>query len=181
MAGGRPIYVETRIRAPLQAVWENTQRPELHERWDLRFTSIEYLPRSSDDEPQRFRYATRIGFGLRIEGTGESVGDRDGARGRTSALTFRSHDPKSLIREGSGYWRYVPTADGVRFLTRYDYQPRWGIAGRMVDRLLFRPLLGWATAWSFDRLRLWLEQGIPPERSRRLARARRCLRRPPEA
>jgi hypothetical protein len=145
----------------------------------VRFSSIEYLP-GVDGEPQRFRYATRLGFGLRIEGTGESVGEREGASGaRTSALTFRSDDAKSLIREGSGYWRYVPTEDGVRFLTQYDYEPRFGLAGRAVDGLLFRPLLGWATAWSFDRLRLWLEDGIPPERSRRLARARRCLRRPP--
>jgi hypothetical protein len=73
----------------------------------------------------------------------------------------------------------VPTEDGVRFLTQYDYEPRFGVAGRAVDGLLFRPLLGWATAWSFDRLRLWLEDGIPPERSRLLARARRCLRKPP--
>src|SRR5690606_29325359 len=28
------------------------------------------------------------------------------------------------------------------------------------------PGFGWATAWSFDRLRLWLKEGIPPERSR---------------
>jgi hypothetical protein len=27
-------------------------------------------------------------------------------------------------------------------------------------------LLGWATAWSFDRLRLWIEKGISPEASR---------------
>ena len=25
---------------------------------------------------------------------------------------------------------------------------------------MFRPLMGWATAWSFDRLRLWIENGI---------------------
>jgi hypothetical protein len=35
-----------------------------------------------------------------------------------------------------------------------------------LDRILFHPLLGWATAWSFDRLRLWIEHGIPPEVSR---------------
>ncbi len=116
-----------------------------------------------------------------MRGTGESVGEREGETGaRTSALRFWSDDPRSLIRSGSGYWRYVPTGDGIRFLTRYDYEPRFGAAGRVFDRLAFRPLLGWATAWSFDRLRLWLEEGIEPERSRRLARARRCLRRPPE-
>lgn len=31
---------------------------------------------------------------------------------------------------------------------------------------MFHPLIGWATAWSFDRLRLWIERGIPPEVSR---------------
>ena len=25
--------------------------------------------------------------------------------------------------------------------------------------------MGWATAWSFDRLRLWLEEGIDPATS----------------
>ena len=144
-------------------------------RWDARFTSIERLPGGG-----RFRYATRIGFGLEIEGLGQSVAERQAADGAaTSALRFWSEDTRSLIRSGSGYWRYVPTGDGVRFLTRYDYETRWGALGAVVDRLLFRPLLGWATAWSFDRLRIWLEDGVEPERSRRLARARRCLRRPP--
>jgi hypothetical protein len=168
-----PIYVETLIRAPLEELWAKTQTPAEHVRWDARFTSIEPLGGG------RFRYATRIGFGLEVEGLGESVGERraeDGAA--TSALRFWSDDPRSLIRSGSGYWRYVPTAEGVRFLTRYDYETRWGAAGALLDRLLFRPLLGWATAWSFDRLRIWLDEGVAPERSRRLARARRCLRSP---
>ncbi len=45
---------------------------------------------------------------------------------RRSALRFWSHDPRSLILEGSGYWRYVPSVDGVRFLTSYDYRTRFG-------------------------------------------------------
>ena len=32
---------------------------------------------------------------------------------------------------------------------------------------MFRPLIGWATAWSFDRLRLWLEDGVDPATSLR--------------
>ncbi|MFN0090888.1 MAG: hypothetical protein ACKVWR_11560 [Acidimicrobiales bacterium] len=48
----------------------------------------------------------------------------------------------------------------MRFLTRYDYRPRWGRLGGLVDRWLFRPVFGWATAWSFDRLRL---QGLVPK------------------
>ena len=34
----------------------------------------------------------------------------------------------------------------------------------MID-LAFRPLIGWATAWGFDCLRLWIERGIEPETS----------------
>ena len=164
------IYVEILIHAGEEEIWRCTQVPDRHERWDLRFSAIDYLPRRSEDEPQRFRYSTRIGFGLRIDGEGESTGTRGDAQGaRTSALKFWSADPKSLIREGSGYWQYVPTGDGVRFLTWYDYRTRYSAVGRLIDGLLFRPLIGWATAWSFDRLRLWLDRGVPPEVSLRMA------------
>lgn len=122
-----------------------------------------------------------MGLGFEVAGEGESAGDRRAGEGSaTSALRFWSDDPRALIREGSGYWRYVPIEDGVRFITRYDYETRWGDAGAAVDGG-FRPLLGWATAWSFDRLRLWLEHAITPEESLRrlLPRASRCLRGPP--
>jgi len=162
------IYVETRIHGALDELWERTQEPAQHVRWDLRFTTIDYLPRPDEALPQRFRYATRLGFGLKIEGEGETAGERNGPDGqRTSALRFWSDDPKSLIREGSGYWQYVPTADGIRFITAYDYQVRFGAVGALFDRLIFRPLIGWATAWSFDRLRLWIERGIDPTLSLR--------------
>ena len=166
MPGQPGIYVEIFLRAPIDEVWRLTQQPGRHQRWDLRFTEIEYLPRPDASEPQRFLYATRIGFGLAIRGTGESVGERLAESGEaTSSLRFASEDPKSLIRTGSGYWRYIPLAGGVRFFTWYDYATRFGVLGRMVDRSLFRPLMGWATAWSFDRLRLWLEDGQTPEAS----------------
>ncbi len=167
---GQPIYVEIAIRAPLDQVWRLTQSPDLHQRWDLRFSRIAYLPRPDPGEPQRFLYETRIGFGLGVSGEGESVGERDLADGtRSSALRFWSADPKSLIGEGSGYWKYVPDGASIRFLTRYDYAPRFGRPGRWLDALVFRPLLGWATAWSFDRLRRWLEQGVEPEAALRQA------------
>jgi hypothetical protein len=170
VAPDQGIYVEIQIRAGVDEVWRHTQVPDLHELWDLRFTSIDYLPRHSEEEPQRFRYSTRLGFGLKIDGEGESTGTREDATGlRTSALKFWSADPKSLIDEGSGYWQYIPTAGGVKFLTWYDYRTRFGAAGRLIDRLMFRPLIGWATAWSFDRLRLWVDKGVPPGISMRLA------------
>ncbi|MEV1085700.1 hypothetical protein AB0I98_47085 [Streptomyces sp. NPDC050211] len=159
------LYIEAFIRADLDDLWTRTQEPSQHQRWDLRFTEIDYLPRT-EGEPQRFRYATRVLPFLTIAGTGISAGEKERPDGtRTSALRFASRHPLSLLAEGSGYWRYVPDGDGVRFLTGYDYRPRWGAFGALVDRLILRPLMGWATAWSFDRLRLWLERGITPERA----------------
>ncbi len=160
------IYVEILIRGNMDDLWQKTQEPKLHGRWDLRFSRIDYLPRAAG-EAQKFLYSTRIGAGLQIRGEGESTGERDDSSGqRTSALKFWSKDPKSLIELGSGYWQYVPEERGIRFLTAYDYRTRFGALGKMVDRVVFRPLIGWATAWSFDRLRLWIEEGIPPEVSR---------------
>lgn len=169
---GRPIYLELDIAADMDALWRHTQRPELHQRWDLRFSEIDYLPKAAPADDQSFLYRTRIGFGLSIAGTGKTRApavSEDGVR--TSVLAFGTEHPLSLIGRGGGYWRYTPLPDGrVRFATRFDYSTRFGAAGRWLDRLLFRPLFAWATAWSFDALRLWLERGVPPESS--LLRAR---------
>lgn len=103
---------------------------------------------------------------MTVAGTGESVGERVGVDGSAiSSLRFDSDDSKSLIRRGAGYWRYIPAGGGVRFLTWYDYEVRFGAVGRLLDRIVFRPLMGWATAWSFDRLRLWIEEEQLPEAS----------------
>ncbi|MER5784404.1 hypothetical protein ABT104_22195 [Streptomyces mobaraensis] len=170
------LYVEALIRADPDDLWDRTQQPARHRRWDLRFTDITYLP-CAPGEPQRFRYATRVLPFLTVAGVGVAAGERHRPDGtRTSALRFSSRHPLSLIEEGRGYWRYVPTDDGVRFLTGYDYRPRWGRWGRPADRLVLRPLMGWATAWSFDRLRLWCERGIPPERSLRYALGETAVR-----
>jgi hypothetical protein len=156
------ICVETEIRGSLDDVWRRTQDPLLHQRWDLRFTAIDYLPKRSG-APQQFCYSTRLGFGLEIQGEGETIAERrDNAGECASSLRFWSRDRKSLIREGAGYWKYVLTSSGVRFITAYDYRVRFGAAGRAFDRVVFRPMIAWATAWSFDRLRLWIEKGIDP-------------------
>src|ERR1035438_9869034 len=76
VSGSPGIYVEIRVDADLEEVWRLTQDPALHQRWDLRFSRIEYLPRPILSEPQCFLYETRIGFGLSIHGTGERVGER---------------------------------------------------------------------------------------------------------
>jgi hypothetical protein len=103
------IYVETLIQGSFAELWQLTQEPKRYERWDLRFTTIDYLPRPDQRQPQPFRYRTRIGFGLQIDGEGETVATRTKQTGEaTSALRFWSHDRKSLIAVGSGYWQYRP-------------------------------------------------------------------------
>jgi hypothetical protein len=181
----RPIYVETVIRADLDRIWSLTQDTELHSRWDLRFSSIVPTGQTTDGA-DRFCYELHLPL-HRITGTGISLGERRREDGtRTSALRFSTSDRLSPLRDGRGYWRYVPTPAGVRFLTGYDYSPGWG---RFADAAGIRRMLGWMTAWSFDRLRIWAETGQPPEawplrsvlavwRADR-PRAGRCLRRPP--
>lgn len=159
----KPIYVETFIKTDINDLWEYTQNPKKHEQWDLRFSQINYLPRAEDTAPQKFLYKTNIGFGLSIKGEGESKGTFENKNGeKTSSLRFWTDHPLSLIRNGSGYWKYTPNEEGTRFLTQYQYTTSFGIIGGLVDRYLFRPLMGWATAWSFDCLKLWLEKGIHP-------------------
>jgi hypothetical protein len=143
MGKRRSLYVETLIRAEVDDLWRRTQEPGQHQRWDLRFTRIEYLPPAAGDGSQRFRYSVSLLPGLRVNGTGVCAGERvrpDGTR--TSVLRFGSRHRLSLIRAGTGYWRYVPTPAGVRFLTGYDYRPGWGRPGMLADRL-FRPVI-WA-------------------------------------
>ncbi|MDQ0418859.1 hypothetical protein J2Z48_003064 [Croceifilum oryzae] len=157
-----PIYVEISIDSDIEEVWKATQEPHLHEQWDLRFSSISYLPRV-DDQPQEFTYCTNIGFGMKVEGWGRSVGEfhsEDGSR--TSSLHFGTEQAISIIREGKGYWKYQPQPESVLFLTQYDYQVNFGRLGSWFDRLIFRPMIGWATALSFDVLKRWIEKGENP-------------------
>lgn len=151
----RRLYVETTIRAPLSTVWARTQDPVQHVRWDGRFTAITPV------DEVAFTYTLTLP-GRTLAGTGTSVGERHRPDGTaTSALRFASDDRLSPIRSGSGFWRYEPRGDRVRFLTGYDYAP--GPQGRRVDAALVRPAIGWLTAWSFDRLRIWCEGGPAPE------------------
>ena len=152
------IYVETSIAAPPDAVWNATQDPAEHVRWDVRFTRITPTG-TAEGGATAFTYERRVPFHT-VRGTGVSIGERHGAGGaRTSALRFHTSDRMSPISAGRGYWRYVPGPAGTVFITGYDYTPGWGVLDAVV-----RPVLGWATAWSFDRLRIWLETGTPPER-----------------
>jgi len=158
--GDKAIYVEIEIRATVDRIWELTQDVDQHPRWDLRFSSITpvaTLPAGGS----RFVYERRMLLHT-ITGAGTSLGDKQRPDGtRTSALRFATDDRLSPLRSGRGYWRYIPTSQGTTFITGFDYDPGWG---KLIDRLIMRKIIGWMTAWSFDRLRIWAETGTPPER-----------------
>ena len=160
---GRGIYVEARVAAPMDRLGHATQDPDAHASWDLRFSSITHLP-TPDGEPRRFRYDNRTVPLAPMTGVGVSLGERHRPDGScTSALRFSADSRLSPIASGDGYWRYVPDGPEIRFFTGYDYVPGW--QGALLDRVLVRPAIGWMTAWSFDRLRLWLDHGISPAAS----------------
>lgn len=162
---GKQVYVEILVRSSLERLWELSQEPALHPRWDLRFSRI--IPTGvASDGHSRFRYEFRLPFHT-IAGSGTSLGLKMGADGQaTSVLRFSTSNALSPIGAGSGYWRYVPQDQGIRFITGYNYAPGMGAIGRKLDPRIIRPALGWATALSFDRLRLWAESDVDPALSR---------------
>jgi len=181
----RAIFVEITIAAPLDTVWELTQNTDLHPRWDARFSRITPVA-ELEGGGYRFRYELRLPLHT-IAGVGTSLGERRRPDGTsTSALRFDTADRLSPLGAGRGYWRYVAQPNGTTtFTTGYDYEPQWGV---ILDRLFLRAFIGWMTAFSFDRLRIWAETGVEPERwplhsalwfwrSDR-PRARQCIRRP---
>ncbi|MBK5425282.1 DoxX-like family protein [Bacillus sp. TH30] len=163
MGKKKPIYVATEMNITMEKLWAYTQEPDIHTEWDARFTEISYLEKK-EGEPQKFLYKTKIGFGLEIAGEGESIGEiRKKTGERISSLKFWTDNKLSLIQIGRGYWKYTPNGEHIHFETQYDYDTRFGRIGNVIDSYIFRPLLGWATAWSFDALKLWLEKGLHPK------------------
>ncbi len=146
-----PVHVAIRIDAPLAEVWRITQDHRLHPTWDHRFSAIEML--AADGEVKTgtvMRYEKRIA-GVTIRGHGRYKLHRPMQQ---STFEFWSDDRRSPIRRGVGLWRYRALADGgVEFRTSYTYDVRWGLAGKLFDRLVLRRWFQWETQRSFARLR----------------------------
>jgi len=154
MGKSNKIVVEVQINAPVALLWERTQDSDLHVLWDIRFSSIRRLEQTNDRGFQLLAYETRVGFGLRVAGHGSYMHN---VEHRHSTFEFDSNDCKSLIRSGRGIWLYEPNDSGTFFKTVFDYEPRFGLFGQVIDWLLFRFLFQLATEWGFETLRLWCE------------------------
>ena len=164
----RKIVVEVFIKAPIHLVWERTQNPQKHLEWDIRFTTIRFINKDTNSRGfQNLEYKTRLGP-FEVAGIGRYLAVRDQS---FSSFEFSSSSGLSLIRQGTGRWRYQEVGGGTRFLTVYDYQTRYGCVGYIVDRILFRPFMRLATEWGFETLRLWCEgdNTAPIRRSNRIA------------
>lgn len=160
---GKPIYVEIEVQDDIERIWEYSQNPKLHEQWDLRFSSIIYKDKLPGENLQTFTYSTKVMPGIQVSGWGESKGMHEKESGeKVSSLHFGTEQVLSPIAEGKGYWKYVPHEEGTTFLTQYDYDVRFGVLGKLFDRL-FRPVMGWGTALSFDVLKRWIEAGESPK------------------
>jgi hypothetical protein len=153
VSDARKIVVEVTLAAPVERVWECSQEPEQHVRWDIRFDTIRYLDEVDARGFHKMAYRTRIGFGTEIQGFGAYL---HSTHLEHSSFEFDSTDWKSLITRGRGVWIYRRVDGGTFFKTVYDYDVRFGAVGRVIDSLLFRPLLRLATEWSFETLRRWL-------------------------
>lgn len=152
MKKANKIIVEAIIPCNVETLWERSQEPALHIRWDLRFSHIEYLEELDEKGFQLMDYRTKIGFGLEIKGIGRYL---QNTPLKHSTFEFESDDRKSIIKIGRGIWQYKPCAEGTYFRTVYDYETNYGLAGAIADRVLFRPMMQLATEWSFETLRRW--------------------------
>ncbi|WP_394830654.1 SRPBCC family protein [Pendulispora rubella] len=144
----RPIHVSVKLRASAQTVWDITQDHVEHPNWDHRFSRIIMLSdtiRTGTD----MIYEKTI-CGITIRGWGRYKLHRPV---KQSTFEFGSNDVRSLIRHGVGLWLYRPRPGGLlEFSTAYTYDVRWGLFGRLVDRLVVRPFFQRETERSFQRL-----------------------------
>jgi hypothetical protein len=143
-----PIHVSVRLRASPEALWDFTQDHRVHPAWDHRFTRIVMLADVIQTGTPMLYEKTLLG--VTIRGWGRYKLHKPC---RQSTFEFGSNDPRSLIRRGVGLWLYRPRqGGGTEFSTSYTYEVRWGVFGRVFDRLVFRPLFQWETERSFRRL-----------------------------
>ncbi|NTX63303.1 SRPBCC family protein [Myxococcus sp. CA051A] len=146
------IVAEVFIPAPVEVVWERTQDPALHTAWDVRFTSIRYLPEADARGFHLMDYRTHLGFGLEIIGWGRYLANTPHLR---STFEFGSEDWRSIILRGRGVWLYEQRPGGTFFKTVFDYRARYGVVGEVLDAVLFRPVMRLGTEWGFETLRQW--------------------------
>lgn len=165
MKKANKIVVEALIPGDVETLWARSQEPDSHILWDIRFSHIRYLDEQDENGYNLMDYRTKIGFGVEIKGIGRYL---QNTPLKHSTFEFESGDWKSLIKIGRGIWQYKPLENESYFRTVYDYETRYGFFGKLIDKILFRPVMQLATEWSFETLRLWCggnEEALKKRRS----------------
>ena len=140
-------------------LWRVLADHEAQPAWDHRFSRITLRGAGLD-------YETRVA-GLTLRGWGRVALQRPS---RQSTFLFGSEQRWNPITRGAGVWlltdRPSNRTGGVRFATSYTYEVRWGVVGRLLDRLVIRWWFQRETERSFARLARRLGHPAPVEGAR---------------
>src|SRR2546429_8738695 len=91
------------MRGGMDRLWQLTQYPALHQWWDLRFSTIPYLPKKDENASQKFVSETRIA---------------------TEAIR-RLHHLQQIARPDRGLFGHTPASGGRhRYLCRRQWRHR---------------------------------------------------------
>lgn len=156
-----PVHVAVELPTDRMALWQILADHEAQPRWDHRFSRIALRP-SRGAGGAELDYETRV-LGLVLRGWGRVALER---AGRQSTFLFGSEQRWNPIRRGSGVWLLADRPGGVRFATSYTYEVRWGLVGRVLDRLVLRWWFQRETERSFRRLARVLGHDRPVEGAR---------------
>ena len=150
-----PVHVAVELPMDRLTLWAVLADHEAQPRWDHRFSRIALRGAELD-------YETRIA-GLVLRGWGRVALER---AGRQSTFLFGSAQRWNPILRGSGVWLLSDRPGGVRFATSYTYDVRWGLLGRVLDRVALRWWFQRETERSFRRLARALGHDRPVEGAR---------------
>lgn len=156
-----PVHVAVELPMDRMGLWAVLAEHEAQPRWDHRFSRIA-LRRPGGAGGAELDYETRIA-GLVLRGWGRVALERTG---RQSTFLFGSAQGWNPIVRGSGVWLLTDRPGGVRFATSYTYDVRWGLLGRVLDRVLLRRWFQRETERSFRRLARSLGHERPVEGAR---------------
>ena len=159
-----PITTKQLFDVSVDDLLDATRQPYIRNKWDLRIGELGYTEGDGAfDSDHSFIFWLPFHLQQAADGAGVTRTEYDGLKKTTvSTTSFKAHRPNALIRSGSGQQKLKSTPDGTLLTTSFDYAVGWGAFGRMLDHIIIRRIIQWATAYSTDALRIWLHHGVSP-------------------